>query len=207
MNKCGAVLLFGTFNPFTNAHLLIGEIAKKQFPEYDVWYIPAKASFMSGYKKLDNNEIFSEEERFDLVRGSIEGHKDFYISDVEFKGIVDGKTFNTVAYFRSELGYHDVVLCFGTDKVDELETWYHGQDLIRENYFLIITRDGESLESRMTEYTLKYRDNFIPYVKEKDEVDSLSATDVRRAIRDENWEFVRASVPAYVYDRLRSQKK
>jgi len=197
MAKKGVVLLFGTFNPFTNAHLNIGHIAKENYPDYDIFYVPAKAKFMSEYKGLNCGDILSEDNRLDMIRGSIEGTEDFYVTDVEFGGIVDGKTMNTIAYFKEELGYEDVVLCFGTDKISELEFWYRGRELVSDNKFLIITRDGNSLDSVMTEYTRMYRGNFREV--KNDTFSSLSGSLVRKAIENGDRDFVKKSVPEYVY--------
>lgn len=200
MANHGVVLLFGTFNPFTNAHLNIGIIAKEKYPDYDICYVPCKAQFMTSYKKLGDGDIFSEEKRFGCIQGSISSLKDFIVSDIEMRGLVDGKTINTVDYFKNILGYSDVVLCFGTDKVHELEDWYRGCELVRNNRFLIITRDGDKLSHVMTEYTNQYRENFIEI--NNDLYSDVSGTKVRQAIAEGDFSFVRAAVPEYVYNNL-----
>lgn len=197
----GVVLLFGTFNPFTNAHLNIAYLAKKAFPEYKVCFVPAKAGFMTGYKGLDDTNVISEDMRLDLIKGSIESIPDFMVTDVEFGSKVDGKTVNTIEYFKSVLGFNDVVLCFGTDKVAELETWYKGYELVKDNKFLIVTRDDTRLESVMTEYTSKYRDNFTEIINS--DLATLSGTEVRQAIKEGNWDFIKSAVPEYVYREIR----
>lgn len=196
----GVVLLFGTFNPFTNAHLNIGVLAKEKYPDYDIFYVPAKAHFMTSYKGLSDSNIFPEEKRLECIRGAVSDFADFDVSDIEIKGLVDGKSINTVDYFKKVLNYTDVVLCFGTDKVNELEDWYRGRELVRDNKFLIVTRDGDSLSDVMTEYTNKYRDNFTEI--SNDLYSNVSGTKVRQAIAEGDLAFVRAAVPEYVYNIL-----
>lgn len=197
MTDRGIVLLFGAFNPFTNAHLLIGKLAKEQYPQYEICYVPSKISYMLTWKGMDSSEVLSENVRYDLIAGSIKDMKDFLVSDIEIKGIVDGKTYNTVNYFKTVLGYENIVLCMGTDKVSELESWYRGPELISENRFLIITRNEESLEEKMTDYTKKYKSNF--YELKNINMQYVSASLVRDAIKKKNYKLVQELVPEYVY--------
>lgn len=196
----GVVLLFGTFNPFTNAHLQIGRLAKEKYPDFDIYYVPAKAQFMSSYKKLSKEDILPEEERLDLIKGSVKNIPDFHVTDIEYSGTVSGKTIDTVDYFKNKLGYTDAVLCFGTDKVPELEDWYRGKELVKDNRFLIITRDGITLSEVMTPYTNTYRDNFTEVSNRI--FDDISGTGVRTALAEGNLEYVKKAVPEYVYDMV-----
>lgn len=200
MTDKSVVLLFGAFNPFTNAHLLIGTLAKEHYPQYEICYVPSKLSYMLNWKGMASTEVLSEEVRFDLIAGSIKDMKDFYVSDIEIKGIVDGKTYNTVNYFKNVLGYKNVVLCMGTDKVPELETWYRGQELISENHFLIITRNGENLKEKLTDYTKKYETNF--YEIKNINMQYLSASKVREAMHENDIRAIKEAVPDYVYKHI-----
>lgn len=200
MTDKGVVLLFGAFNPFTNAHLLIGKLAKEQYPQYEICYVPSKITYMLGWKGMDAHEVLPEEVRYDLIAGSIKDMKDFSVSDIEIKGLVDGKTYNTVSYFRNELGYKNIVLCMGTDKVPELESWYRGHELISENNFLIITRNGETLEEKLTIFTKKYKSNF--YERKNINMQYVSASKVREAIEKKDFKVVKQLVPEYVYEYL-----
>ena len=202
MSAKRAVLLFGAFNPFTNAHLHIGRLAQSVFPEHEVIYVPARLSYFQSWKGMSEADVLSEELRFDLVRGSVEP-EGFSVSDIEIKGIVNGRTWNSLQYFRQELGYSELVLCMGTDKVSELETWFHGPELVAENRFLIITRSGQRLADCMTPFTSQWQQNFVELPN--DELAGLSATAIREALSRGDLETVRASVPPYVYNRLTSR--
>lgn len=197
MKSKAAVLLFGGFNPFTNAHLLIGELALKERPDADIIYVPARLKYLEEWKGMDRSDTLPEKERLELIKGSIKDIEGLSVTDIELNGTVDGKTINTVNYFKNELGYEEVTICMGTDKVAEFETWYRGRELIARNKFLIITRGGVSLSEVMTDYTRLYADHFTPLFN--DRLEGLSATKVREAIREGNRAFVKESVPDYVY--------
>lgn len=197
MSEKKAVLLFGTFNPFTNAHLHIGMLAKEKYPDYEICYVPAKAGFMTGYKGLDESSVISQDKRLEYIKGSIKDIEGFTVTDIEFGSKVSGKTIDTISYFKEDLGYSEVILCFGTDKVNELETWYKGCELVKNNKFLIVTRSGEALSDVMTEYTLRYACNFTEICNDK--YSHLSGTLIREAIFKKDWEFVKKNVPEYVF--------
>ena len=200
MEKKGIVLLFGAFNPFTNAHLMIGRLAAEAFPEHRICYVPARLAYFKNWKGSEENDVLAEDLRYDLISGSIEGLDRFTVTDIELKGIVNGRTYNTVAYFREVLGYTDIVLCMGTDKMAELETWFMGRELIAENRFLIITRDGNSVDDCLTEYDRQHRESFLEL--KNTELADLSATRIREAAERGDLEFVKANVPPYVFSRL-----
>lgn len=203
MSAKGIVLLFGAFNPFTNAHLHIGRLAKASFPGYEVCYVPAALSYFTGWKQQASADILPGELRYRAACAAAEP-EGFWVSDMELTGKVNGKTYNTVAAMR-EAGYTDIVLCMGTDKVPELETWYRGKELIAENRFLIITRGGSPLAECMTEYTAGFGSHFTELRNE--DYSSLSASQVRRAMEAGDWSFVRESVPEGVYEILTAERR
>jgi len=192
MTAEGVVLLFGAYNPFTVAHLHIGKLAAAAYPGYEICYVPARLNYFTGWKQQDTADVLPEELRLTMAEAAAEA-AGFSVTDVEIKGLVNGKTYNTVHYFREVLGYRSIVLCMGTDKVPELETWYRGKELIAENRFLIITRAGERLDSCMTDYTRRYAENFREVRNEA--FADLSATKVREALKNGDLAFVRENVP------------
>lgn len=198
MNK-NVILVFGTFNPVTCAHINLSHIAKKKIENSDVYYVVSKSEFLSSWKKYDKNEIMSDDDRLRLLKESIKDIKDVYVSDIEISGLVDGKTINTVSYFKNELSYENVYLIFGTDKLSEFHTWYKGMELIRDNKFLIIQRDDDDFELKMTEYTNKYRDNFI-LLDLDNEYKYISSTKVRNAYLSKDFDALINMVPAPVYN-------
>ena len=188
-----AVLLFGGFNPFTNAHLHIGRLAKENFPDHEIIYIPAKMAYFQRWKHAEGKDILPEELRLNMIRVSVETEPDFRVCDAELNGLSTGRTWNTLEYLRQQEDYGELVLCMGTDKVPELETWEKGHQLIEENRFFIITR-GERLADRMTPFTLEHRDHFVEI--ENTLYADYSATRVRRAMWEGDRDYINRTVPA-----------
>lgn len=200
-----AVLIIGTFNPITNAHIHIGEMARKALPEAKVIYVPARDDFLMGWKSMDEKMVLNENERFNLVRKSIAPFG-FEASDIEIKKIVDGKTIHTAEYFKNEMGYDEVYFCMGTDKIPELHLWYEGTRLISEYKFLIIGREKNTLEEVMTEHTKACRGNFFK-VEDDGKYADISSTKIRNAYINGKLDEVKNDIPEEVYLFLKERKE
>ena len=192
-----AILIFGTFNPVTTAHVNIGLKAGEMIPDSDVVYVPAKDEFLRSWKGFRDDSIMQE--RVALLEKVSERYG-FKVCHAELLGIVDGKTVNTIEYMRNTVGYSDIILCMGTDKVGELDTWYKGEELVSQNRFIIFER-GATADDVMDDLTRKYAGNFT-FVKEDEKYVDISATEVRNALAEGDMSTVRALVPDEVYEFL-----
>jgi nicotinate (nicotinamide) nucleotide adenylyltransferase len=150
-----AVLIFGSFNPITKAHIDIGLQAQKQFPHSDIIYIPAKDTFLKNWKHLDSENTLDTSTRLSLIIQSVQPYN-FKVSTIELEGLVDGRTYNTVEYFKQT--YANVIICMGADKLCELDKWYNNEKLVSENKFMITTRNNT--KGTLPNSLIKYSDNF-----------------------------------------------
>ena len=198
-------MIIGTFNPITNAHIHIGEMAKEVLPDANVFYVPAKDDFLKGWKGMNESMVLKEDERLMLVRKAVEPLK-FEVSDIEIKRIVDGKTIHTAEYFKKVLGFDTVYFCMGTDKIPELHRWFEGERLISEYKFLIIEREGKPLNEVMTEQTKAHAGNFIS-VQDDGSCADISSTKIRSACTDGRLEEVKRDIPEEVYLYLKERKE
>ena len=197
-----AILIFGTFNPVTMAHVNMGLKAGEMIPESDVIYIPAKDEFLRNWKGFGDDSILKG--RIDLLE-KVARRYGFKVCHAETDGIVDGRTIYTVDYIRNDLGYSKIYLCMGTDKVGELGIWYRGEELISQNRFIVFERGATSKEV-MNDMTRRYAANFT-FVKEDDKYVAISATEVRKAMVEDNLPSIRDSVPEDVYEFLTGQSR
>lgn len=201
MQNKTAVLIMGTFNPITTAHVALGSEAKKRLPEADVIYIPSNISFMKDWKNVDEG-FLSDEERVELIKRAVEP-LGFVVSDIEVSGVSNGRTYETVAYIKNS-GYSEVYLCMGIDKLDELDRWYRADELFTENKVLVFERSGENLESCMTDFIKERREHFIAAAME-DDLEEVSSTKIREAFAEGRPETVRDIIPATIFNLLRDK--
>lgn len=197
------ILVFGTFNPVTNAHIGMGRAAQRVLPEARVIYIPSNGRFLHSWKNLDEKNTLSDAERAGLLRqaGAPFG---FEVDTLEMDGTVDGKTYHTVEYFKKK-GYN-VYVCMGMDKVPEFELWYYSEELLRENRFLICTRNHTHIADVATPLVQKYMDHFQE-VPMDCEMQEISATQVREAYLNGTLEQVRDKIPDCVYTFLSGDRQ
>ncbi len=196
-------MLFGTFNPVTTAHVNMGKAVRKALPESDVVYIPSNGRFLHSWKNLDRRNRLSDGDRVRLLREAVEP-LGFRVDTLEVDGIVDGKTYYTVQYYKDR--GKEVVICMGMDKLGELQKWYRGEELLRENRFLICTRGNVRLRDAATELVNRYLDHFqeLPM---QEETQNVSATQIREAFLAGELERARDQMPENVYRYFREKSR
>lgn len=199
------ILVFGTFNPITMAHIHIATLAKEKVNADEVIYVPAKDGFLKGWKGMESKAVMTSDIRVKLMQEALEplGYK---VSTVEIDELSDGKTYNTLAYLRENKIIEESYIVMGIDKVCELERWYMGENLVKENNYIIVDRNNTSLEEVITssKVAIKYKDNFIPIH------DSLysdtSSTTIRDAYINKDLKSVKNLLPENVYKYLKKTK-
>lgn len=193
-----SVLVFGAFNPVTNAHIEIGLIAQKEYPDSHIIYIPSGENYLKGWKNLERPHILSSEARWRLLEKSIRPYG-FDISDIELtgRGIVDGRTYNTLKY------YFDPIIVIGADKLDELEFWYRGEEILQHYEFLVITRNNS--KGKLPKY-LNHYESKLHYAEGNSKYQEVSSSMVRQACIDGNLDSVKDFIPECVYDYLKGVK-
>ncbi len=195
-------LIFGTFNPLTNAHIRIGRLAKEAFPEAQVIYVPAKDAFLKGWKGLRNSAMDGRT-RLTLMREAFKDYG-FIAEDIELSTDISGKTFDTVEALKQKYGSDEAILVFGTDKLKELHLWYRSRELVSGNRFLIVTRDHETLDTAASPLVKEFISNFTEV--RNSEYDTVSSTEVRKAYLTGHLEKIKDSVPPAVYEYLSTHK-
>lgn len=196
-----AVLVMGTFNPITNAHIQMGVKAKELIPEATIFYIPSSLSFMKDWKTIKEDNVFNDTVRIKLLTEVLSSYG-FSLSLIEANGMVDGRTYNTVSFVKEVMGFKNVYVCIGSDKLSEISKWYNIEHLLCENRLLVFIRN-ESEISQLEYFLLA---QYIANKKIKT-VNSLcdcgiSSTKVRNAFYDNKLETIKDEVPEQVYDYL-----
>lgn len=193
MIKKEAVLIFGVFNPVTKAHVSMGFLAKLEYPCADIVYIPTRQEYITNDKGLPVTGVIPESDRVSLL---IEATREFALVDLcEVHGVVNGKTYDTVQHLSNI--YDDIVICLGADKLCELDTWYQGEDLVKQNRFLIITRNGN--KGKLPQDLKKYQQNFKWVSGAYQEV---SSTAVRECVKSGKINETHNYVQEHVYDYI-----
>ncbi len=195
------ILVGGTFNPITNAHIELGETAKRRFPNACVTYVPSRLSYVSGFKEITDNPVFSDENRLKCIKLALDS-TDFHLDLSEALGFLTGTTFDTVNYFK-KLGYKDISITIGTDKVNELLKWHRYQELLSMVKIIMFNRYGQSFDEVACDEIKAYRDRFI-FENISPQNEEISSSQIRELYKEKRLPEIRSLVPEKVYEFLSS---
>lgn len=191
-------LLFGSFNPVTNAHVAMGVAARKALGrDCIVTYIPAKDDYITNWKGYRAENIFPAKIRLGLMRDAVSPYG-FEVSSVEIDGITNGLTYNTMNYF----GFENSVLCIGSDNLKNMKKWYRWDDLLAKASLLVFRRgtgpDGSEVILRHIAHNYEIMD--LP-----ESCLGMSSTLVRNCYRAGDMEMLRALVPENVFQYMKEE--
>lgn len=192
----------GTFNPLTNAHVTLIQTALRSMDQCEVIVVPSASSFMKRWKKMDGKAIYDDAFRVELLKQVVEPMDHVRLSLMEIEGITY-RTFDTLNQLQSQYPYATLWWMCGDEKCDELLTWYKGDELVKTYHFLMFTRLSNDAEQWFDHHDalLPYKDHFR-FIPKIDRISDISATKVRQAIHDQNWEVVKTMCPQVVVDAL-----
>ena len=197
MQKKTTVLIFGTFNPVTKAHINMGIQAHQVYPDADVYFVPTHRRYLEVDKRYSDTDILSDKDRLLLLKAAA-GEFSFKVCTLEMENKVSGKTYDTVKAMQE---FGDVTVCFGSDNLEQLHEWYRAEELVKENKFLVISRGVSRV--KIPESLQQYSDNFH---FENGIFDDVSSTKAREALRNSDWDTLRKMVPLWVYGYLIAKK-
>ena len=195
----------GTFNPLTNAHVKLIDIALETIQDSMVMVIPTAQKFMKTWKKMDGTSIFTDDFRFQLLKQVVEPMEDVVLSTIELEGITY-RTYDTLAYLQSLYPTSTIWWMCGDEKCDELLDWYNGKALVESYHFLMFTRISDDAQTYFMSHPqlLPYRQQFT-FIPKIEQIESISSTNVRNAIASGDWDYVKRVCPKEVADALKQK--
>ena len=143
MAKIG--ILGGSFHPFHNGHLALGQYCLDKKLVSEVWFIPTGISYLKSGQKM-----LSGEERLRLLNIAIKDQPKMKALDVEIRRPGNTYTVDTFHELRKEYPQHDFYYIIGADCLFSMEDWYHAEELFRICNLLVARRDGKSRSEMRT---------------------------------------------------------
>lgn len=190
-------LLGGTFDPVHNAHIYMGQEAKKQLGLDKVLYIP------NGNPPHKSTVRTDGKMRFEMVRLAIADYDGFEASDFEVKKKTACYSVETVTYFKEAFPKDEFVFIVGEDSLDYIDRWYKPEILLKLCRFAVIGRGG--FDSNIEEKISFLKEKFgaeISYVKAKEL--EISSSEIReRILKNED---VSDFVPKKVLEYIKNHK-
>ena len=194
------LLVPGSFNPITNAHVDMALAAKNKINADVVYFLPAHDSYVARKKTLIPGCC-----RVALINSMKNCLEDnMWALGVEITSSLPQKTYNTVALLRDMqekvYKFNEYYICLGMDNIKILVNWYNWKRLIEEYKFIACVREGQNLDNTLKEARLtEYKDHFTEIqIPENHTSSSL----VRDLCEKGKFQQAKKLVPENVYEYL-----
>lgn len=135
MEKIG--ILGGTFDPFHLGHLSVLEAAVEEAECDRIMLLPAK---MSPFKL--EQKITDEKHRIAMVSCVAAEYENVEVSTLEIDGPKVSYTYETMKKIQEKRPEDELYFIMGSDSLLALESWYMGEELLRDFSFILAPRPG-----------------------------------------------------------------
>ncbi|WP_457553039.1 nicotinate-nucleotide adenylyltransferase [Desulfobacula sp.] len=208
-------LFGGTFNPFHNGHIEIIQYVKKSYELKKIFFIPSATP----PHKPDIN-LAPANDRFEMVKQTLKGYKEFFVSDKELTRKGPSFTIDTINEFKKEYGKGThFYLLMGSDAFLDMTTWKHKDQIFnalqiiimlrgqRENYNAIVSFIDQNISK---EYIFDEQNNTFSH-KNKQKITicrvpkiNISSTMIRERVK--NNKSIKDLVPANIEKIIRTKE-
>lgn len=152
MSKIG--VLGGSFHPFHNGHLQLGQYCIDHQITDEVWFIPTGISYL---KK--GISMLSGEERLRLLELGIAGNDKMKALDIEIKRGGNTYTYETLEELNRLYPEHEFYFMIGADCLFTIETWKFAERIFRASRLLVAQRDGvtkKAMREKMKDLKIRF---------------------------------------------------
>ena len=162
-------LLFGTFNPIHNGHLVIAEYFSEFTDLKEVWII------VSPHNPLKNEkELLDDKRRLKMARLALGNNEKIKVIDVEFSLSRPSYTINTLSHLKSKFPEKKFVLLIGEDNLQTFDKW-KDYDKILKQYSVYTYPRPEAKRTKFHSHKKVRLFKDVPLM-------NISATFIRKAI-------------------------
>lgn len=174
------VVLPGSFNPPTMAHLYLGNKIIKTFDDVEkVIYSPVN----DGYRKKG---LISGTHRLKMTELLVKDEENLIVSDTEVKNATYMNTYDSLKAIQDKYPDYEVYLLMGSDKLGQLRKWGNIKQLLTDFKILIFSRDNATkmvlLDEHPTFKDMRNRFEIINSIKEI----NVSSTMIRDCIKNKD---------------------
>ena len=142
LSNCKKIgIMGGTFNPIHAGHLLMARWALESAGLDAILFIPAGNPYMKS-----NTDILDGEQRMQMVRMSIQGQDDFFVSDMELKRNGNTYTYETLLELRRLYPQAKLYFIMGADSLYTFAKWSHPELILANSILIAAARNGTSME-------------------------------------------------------------
>lgn len=128
-----------SFDPVTNVHLWTASTVAHRCKLDKVIFLPCSS------KRKDKEMQTQDEHRWEMLNLAIENNPLFEASDYEMNQLGwNITTYQTLCHFKTVYPHDDIYFIMGADLLQDIAAgkWGKAGDLIAENQFIVMARDG-----------------------------------------------------------------
>lgn len=133
-------LLFGSFNPVHNGHLILASYMLEFTDLDEVWLVVSPQNPL----KL-KNKLLADHHRMALVRIALEDHQNLRATDIEFKMPKPSYTIDTLTWLSEKYNDRQFVLICGSDIFPTFHKWKNHEEILKQYAIYVYPRPGYSL--------------------------------------------------------------
>ena len=185
MNTKTIVVLGGSFNPPTKAHI---ELLKSTVEQLDATlglFVPASNRYVE--KKMSRQKqdsyLYSEKTRYDMLKAICKDYDRLNVDTCEYGDDGKGHTYDTLCKIQKRFPGYKIIFIVGADKVHQLPRWHHGKEFLNQFEFAVTHRNGIDIERIISndKALAQHRTSFHE-ITLKEDVSDVSSTMVRHYV-------------------------
>jgi nicotinate-nucleotide adenylyltransferase len=184
-------LLFGSFNPIHNGHLVIAQAVVNAHLTNEVWMT---VSPQNPFK--DPKNLLNQYDRLHLVQLAVADNIQIKACDIEFKLPKPSYTIDTLTYLQERYPNYEFVVIMGEDNLEHFAKWKNHEKILKYYTLVVYPRMGYTAPD---EYKNNPRITFLEVPRLE-----ISATYIRQTIKAGG--SVRYLVPDKVFDYIAATK-
>lgn len=133
-------VLFGSFNPIHNGHLILASYMSSFTDLEEVWFVVSPQNPLK-----DKNTLLADYHRLALARIAVEDHPTIRVTDIEFRMPKPSFTIDTLTWLNEKYEERDFVLICGTDIFPNFSKWKNYTEILNQYQIYAYPRPGFGL--------------------------------------------------------------
>ena len=179
------VVLGGSFNPPTIAHLRLLIAAKEAVNANAGVFVPSNDAYVTNKMKKNSSEaaVLPEQLRLSMLRAMCGVHSGLSADDCEFGKDANWRTYETMCELQKRYPSSKLYFVMGADKLHILPWWRHKQLFLSNFRILAVSRENEDPEQLIRENSFLNRNrNAFSFMEAPEGLDGISSSAVREAL-------------------------
>ncbi len=201
------VVMGGSFNPPTIAHLRLMQAAVNGIGAHKGIFVPSNHTYVKIKMRRAKhpNEVYSEQVRKEMLEAMCAQDSRLMVEDVEYHR-QGGKTYETMEHIQKNNPDAELYFIVGGDKLNVLGRWHRWREFMENFRFVVFRRDGaDPMTQIATDERLRGYKDIFTVLPQPEGVEGISSTEVRQRVR--NGESASDLLHADVWRLVEFQKK